>query len=59
MGERWNGRGGAEQVRKAHNRGKPNNYNSGDGSGGMVVVVGTWGGAGTSPPKPIPGSKDS
>ena len=30
--------------RNAHNRGKPNNYNSEDGSGGMVMVVGTWGG---------------
>ena len=30
--------------RKAHSRGKPNNYKSEDGSGGMAMVVGTWGG---------------
>ena len=37
--------------------GKPNNYDSEDGSGGMVMVVGTVG-VGSSPPNPIPGSKD-
>ena len=69
-GERWNGRGGAEQSRSELTQTdarfetlttgeKPNSYNSEDGSGGIVVVVGTWEEVGTSPPKPIPGSKDS